>query len=138
MTLVLLDTGPWVAYANATDQHHAWAVTQLQSIKPPLVTCEPVLTEISFLLQRCGQDAAAVLSKVQAGVIEVGLDLQADAPALEALMRRYADTPMSLADACLVCLAERHADCRVFTLDRDFRHYRRHGRQVIPLLAPWG
>jgi predicted nucleic acid-binding protein len=43
---------------------------------------------------------------------------------------------MSLADACLVRLAELHADCQVFTLDRDFRRYRRHGRQVIPLLSP--
>ena len=33
-------------------------------------------------------------------------------------------------------LSELHADCQVFTLDTDFRRYRRHGRQVIPLLAP--
>jgi hypothetical protein len=51
-------------------------------------------------------------------------------------MRRNADTPMSLADACLVRRSGLHADCRVFTLDRDFCRYRRHGRQVIPLLAP--
>jgi hypothetical protein len=38
---------------------------------------------------------------------------------LEALMRRYADTPMSLADACLVRLSELHSDCQVFTLDAD-------------------
>jgi uncharacterized protein len=55
---------------------------------------------------------------------------------LEALMRRYEDAPMSLADACLVRLSELHSDCQVFTLDADSRRYRRHGRQVIPLLAP--
>ena len=43
---------------------------------------------------------------------------------------------MSLADACLVRLSELHFDCQVFTLDADSRRYRRHGRQVIPLLRP--
>jgi hypothetical protein len=43
---------------------------------------------------------------------------------------------MSLADACLVRLSEPHSDCQVFTLDADFRRYRRHGRQAIPLPAP--
>jgi hypothetical protein len=51
-------------------------------------------------------------------------------------MRRYADAPMSLADACLVRLSERIPDCLVFTLGSDFAHYRRNGRQTIPLLRP--
>ena len=54
----------------------------------------------------------------------------------ENLMRRYGDSPMSLADACLVRLSELHSDCQVFTLDAHFRRDRRHGRHVIPLLAP--
>ncbi len=53
------------------------------------------------------------------------------------LLRKYADTPMSLADACLVRMTELHRDSRVFTLDRDFAAYRRNGREHIPLLAPW-
>ena len=43
---------------------------------------------------------------------------------------------MSLVDACLVLPSKLHSDCLVFTMDEDFRRYRRHGRQVIPLLAP--
>jgi predicted nucleic acid-binding protein len=86
--------------------------------------------------QRNGGQLAEVLTQVQAGVIEVALEIETEAAGLEALLRRYQDTPMSLADACLVRLAELHADCQVFTLDADFRRYRRHGRQVIPLLAP--
>jgi hypothetical protein len=43
---------------------------------------------------------------------------------------------MDLADACLVRMSEMHADCVVWTPDSDFRVYRRHGRQTIPLLAP--
>jgi hypothetical protein len=53
----------------------------------------------------------------------------------ETLMCRYEDTPMSLVDACLVRLSELHSDCQVFTLDADFRRYRRHGRQGISKLG---
>ena len=42
---------------------------------------------------------------------------------------------MSLADACLVCMAEQHPDCRVLTLDADFTRYRR-GRLTIPTVMP--
>ena len=77
-----------------------------------------------------------MLKKVQAGVIAAALDLQTEAAALETQMHRYEDTAMSLVDACLVRLSEMHSDWEVFTLDADFRLYRRHGRQVIPLLAP--
>jgi len=51
-------------------------------------------------------------------------------------MRKYRDTPMSLADACLVRMSELHSHCRVFTLDSDFQRYRRHTRQPIPLIHP--
>jgi predicted nucleic acid-binding protein len=136
MTRTLLDTGPLVAFLNRTDQWHAWAKAQMGALPPPLLTCEPVLTEASFLIHRNGGQPAHVLKKVQAGVIEVALQIETEAAALEALMRRYQDTPMSLADACLVRLSELHSDCQVFTLDTDFRLYRRHGRQIIPLLTP--
>lgn len=53
------------------------------------------------------------------------------------LMSKYADLPMSLADACLVRMSELHADCTVWTCDKHFRHYRRHGRSVVPVIAPW-
>jgi len=52
------------------------------------------------------------------------------------LMRRYANVPMSLADACLIRMSELNADCKIWTLDNDFRIYRRHRRQRIPLLMP--
>ena len=95
-----------------------------------------MLTEAFFLIQRNGGQPAQVLKKAQAGLIAVAFELQTEAAALENLMRRYEDIPMSLADACLVRLSELHSDCQVFTLDADSRRYRRHGRQVIPLLRP--
>ncbi len=49
-------------------------------------------------------------------------------------MKRYRSLPMDLADAALVCVAERERMRRVFTLDRrDFSIYRpkRIGRFAI-------
>ena len=50
---------------------------------------------------------------------------------IKALMEIYADTPMDLADASLVAVAERLGLRRVFTLDGDFRIYRIHGRETF-------
>jgi uncharacterized protein len=55
---------------------------------------------------------------------------------LRALMRRYQNRPMSLADACLVRLSEIHNSAELLTLDSDFRIYRRHGNKVIPVRMP--
>ena len=52
------------------------------------------------------------------------------------LIRRYNDTPMSFADACLVRMVEKSDNAVVFTTDSDFRTYRKNGRQVIPLIIP--
>jgi predicted nucleic acid-binding protein len=52
------------------------------------------------------------------------------------LMQKYADLPMSLADACLVRMTEALTDPVVLTADMDFRVYRRHGRQIVPCVMP--
>lgn len=52
------------------------------------------------------------------------------------LMQKYADAPMSLADACLVRMSETLSDSLLLTTDADFRVYRRHSRQVIPCVIP--
>ena len=136
MTRIIVDTGPLVAYFNRRDRWHRWVTDQMAALNPPLVTCEPVLTEACFLIQRAGGRPVDLIGKVAQRGLEIGIDLEEDAAGIASLMQRYADTPMSLADACLVRLTERFPDCRLFTLDSDFEHYRRNGRQVIPLLHP--
>jgi len=132
----LLDTGPLVSFLASGLRHHAWAVEQWKRLRPPLLTCEPVLTEASFLLKREGHEADALFSLLERGVIRIGLTVQDEQTDLRALMRRYRNRPMSLADACLVRLSEMHTAGEVFTLDSDFRMYRRNGNRVIPVLMP--
>ena len=137
MTRTLVDCGPLVAFYDRKDQWHEWTHEQMEAITPPLLTTEPVLTEACFLLQRGTGRPGVILRAVQSGILQIAFDVETEAAALETLIDRYANVPMSLADASLVRLSELHRDSRVFTLDRDFRQYRRNSRQVISLLAPW-
>jgi predicted nucleic acid-binding protein len=50
-------------------------------------------------------------------------------------MDRYANVPMSLADACLVRMAEM-TGLPICTLDTDFAIYRVHGRRPLDLITP--
>jgi predicted nucleic acid-binding protein len=132
---VLLDTGPLVAFLNRRDASHDWASGHWQQLSPPMLTNESVLSEASFLLAEFGGDPDAVFELLEREVVRVSFDLEHHATAVRKLMRKYRATPMSLADACLVRMSELGPDTAVFTLDRDFNVYRRHGRQVIPLIG---
>ena len=68
------------------------------------------------------QISVDLIRQVAQRSLEIGIDLEEDASGIESLMHRYADTPISLAVACLVLLTERFPDCRLFTLDTDFEH----------------
>jgi hypothetical protein len=70
------------------------------------------------------------------GVVKMTFRLADEIVAVRKLMTRYANVPMALADACLVRMTEIETKATVLTLDADFRVYRRHGRQVIPVLLP--
>ena len=82
------------------------------------------------------READPLFVLLERGVIRIALNIQEEQADLRALMRRYRNRPMSLADACLVRLSELQTDGEVFTLDSDFRIYRRHGNKVIPVLMP--
>lgn len=130
---VLLDTGPLVALCNARDHFHDWACEQFKLLKPPFLTCEPVLAEACFLL---GKNQNVILEMAQAGLFKTNFSLLKELPAIRRLIKKYSDVPMSLADACLVRMSELHKNSRVLTLDRDFLLYRKNGRQVVPRIMP--
>jgi uncharacterized protein len=135
---LLLDTGPLVAYLNRRDDYHEWAASVLDPVTQPLLTCEPVLAEACHLLRRLPGGAEAVLELLQRGAMRVNFSLAENARGLSALMRKYRDVPMSLADACLVRMAELAEDPAVITVDAHFRIYRIHGRRIIHTLLPPG
>lgn len=134
--LALLDTGPLVAFLNRRDLYHAWAAEQLSAVRAPLLTCESVVSEACFLLRKLEGGVDAVFRLLDRGLVSIALNLADEIPAVRRLLARYRRVPMSLADACLVRLAEIHSESAVLTLDTDFRTYRKNGRQMIPILMP--
>lgn len=135
---VLVDTGPLVAFLNRHDQFHAWVRDQFGAIEPPLLTCEAVLTESCSLLGRLRGGPEALMKLLSAGALAVPFQLHQETAPVAKLLRKYADVPIALADACLVRMAELVAESAVLTLDQDFRIYSKLGRQVIPTILPPG
>jgi uncharacterized protein len=136
VTRVVIDTGPIVALLNRRDRHHAWARQVLDTVEPPIFTCEAVISEACFLLGRLADGQDAVLGLLSNDVLRVDFRMLSEIDALRGLMRKFANVPMSLADACLVRMTELDVQCVLLTLDRDFRVYRRNRRQVIPTIMP--
>lgn len=129
----IADTGFVVAFANRHDQHHAWAVGLAEQVDEPLLTCEAVLAEATYHLQSAG----VVLGLVRAGLLVPAFDLRQHFAQISALAERYADRAPDLADLCLIRMSEVHPGHPVITIDRaDFRVYRRHKREAIPLICP--
>lgn len=129
----IADTGFLVAFGNRRDEHHEWAAELARRLTAPLLTCEAVLAEAAFHLE----DAAYVLSLVEEGLVRPSLDVAEQLPRLAQLAARYADRKPDLADLCLIRLSELHPKLPVFTVDvADFRVYRRHRNDPIPLICP--
>ena len=136
MSLLILDTSFIVAFLRERDEFHSWAVNALKAHNGKLVTCEAVLAETCHLLRDRLDARKSLLVAVAAGNIEDPFTLTDEADSLQKLMDRYRNIPMSLADACLVRMAEIHKNGVVFTLDEDFRIYRKGNRQVISTVMP--
>jgi predicted nucleic acid-binding protein len=129
---LILDTGPLVALLSPGERHHAWAVEALR-VRAKVVTCEAVASEAFFLLRSSTRASRALRGMLADGALEL-VSLSDEVQPITRLMDRFAT--MSFADGCLVRLSELITRGVVATLDSDFRVYRRHGRQVIPLLTP--
>lgn len=136
MSGIIADTGPLVAYLDRSDQDHQWAKDCFMQITQPLLTCEAVIAEALFLLRRGGIDPDALLNLIRRGLLLPQFRLSEEIAAIQQLMKTYRNIPMSLADACVVRMAEMHDQSKVMTLDSDFVVYRKSRRKVIPLLSP--
>jgi len=131
---VLVDAGFLVALLSRRDGHHPWAASQAQRFPPPWSTSEAVLSEAFHLLEARGGPMLGALLRRRAVV--PAFDLGAELERVLSLVEKYADVPMSLADACLVRMTETRADPLLLTTDPAFRIYRRHSRQVVPCVIP--
>jgi len=130
----LVDAGFLVALLSRRDANHGWAAAQAPRLPPPWATCEAVLSEASHLLGGLG--TLSVASLLRRGALVCDYRFADDMDAVLKLLEKYADVPMSFADACLVRMTETLNDPVLLTTDGNFRIYRRHGRQIVPCVLP--
>ena len=128
----IADTGLLKALLDKSDQDHQWARDQFRA-HAPFHTCEAVLDELAFLVG----DPRLGVKLVARGDIVLDFCLADHVGQVLALLEKYADRPMDLADACLVRMSELAERCKIWTTDAaDFKIYRRHGRQAIAFELP--
>jgi len=134
----IVDTGPLVAFFDRAERHHRWVIEHIERLEAPLLVCEPVLTEAVYLFGPYSKAQDALFELLHSGALKVAFRIEEHIDALRKLLQKYRDTPMSLADACIVQMAEIHERHAVLTLDSDFSVYRKHGRVPLTLIYPAG
>lgn len=132
----IVDTGALVAAFDRAERHHRWAVDHMRKLDAPLLLCEPVLVETLYLLEEIPRAHDAIFGLLEDGALRLSFRIDEHVNELRRLMGKYRDTPMSLADACIVRMAEVHGRHAVLTLDSDFLMYRKHGRAPLTLIYP--
>jgi len=122
--VILLDTSGLLAALDAGQRSHSGAAASLAAARPPLLLSPFVLAELDYLLaSRVGEAArVSLLEEVERGAYLLETMTGADVARAQAIIERHADLGISLADASIVVLAERHRVRDVLTLDE--RHFR--------------
>jgi hypothetical protein len=121
---------------SESDEHHGACIEQLKSLKTPLLTCWPVVTEVAWLLRAYPLGIERLLSSFDGRPFQLlSLD-ESDLTGIATILAKYRNLGIQLADASLVHLANREGIETVFTLDRrDFAVLRRAGGRrfrIIP------
>lgn len=132
----IVDTGPPVAFLDQSERHHSWAVEEIRRLEAPLLVCKPVLAKAMILLARLPVAQDALMGLLENKALQIGFQLSSHIPSVRSLCKKYRDTPMSLADGCVVRMAELNDQHYVFTLDSDFTIYRKHRHEPLALITP--
>jgi uncharacterized protein len=135
--LILVDTSAALQLASSSAQRHGDVAAVVEKLDGPFLLSPFVLAELDYMLvERHGQEQQlALLSQVIEGAYELAEFGRADVAAAAAVMRRYADLRVGLADASVVVLAERHGAIDLLSFDhRHFRAMRGPGGRPFRLL----
>jgi predicted nucleic acid-binding protein len=135
MRRVLLDTGPWVALIDRSEQRHIECVSWLKKLEGELYSTEAVLTEVLYLLNFSLKAQTAAIDFVLHQAVTLVPSSLESLNRAKRLMEKYRNVPMDYADATLVCLAEDLMIHEIATLDKkDFGIYRLPSNQFFHLL----
>ncbi|MDP9315490.1 MAG: PIN domain-containing protein [Chloroflexota bacterium] len=135
--MILTDTGPLVALLDRDDSNHQVCLAIAQRLRAqPLLTTWPCFTEAMYLLGAVGGYLyqAELWHLWSDGKLVVHDLTAAELERIITLMAKYHDTPMDLADASLVAVAENRKFADFFSLDSDFYIYRLANGSVLNLI----
>jgi len=135
--MILTDTGALIALLDKDDPYHAVCVNAAKRLPAvPLLTTWPCFTEAMYLLGEVGGYLyQSELWKMQAKKQLVLHELtNAEIIRMAELMEKYQDTPMDLADASLIAVAETYSFRYIFTLDSDFHIYRLSNGSMLEII----
>jgi predicted nucleic acid-binding protein len=121
---VLLDTGVIVALLDRSEKHHGVCAEIVAGLEQPLITCEAVIAESCYLVRNLRGASEAILENIAAGIFQIPFELVREADAVRRILQKYRDRRISLADACLIHLANAVGAGEILTLDGDFEIYR--------------
>ena len=134
---ILVDSGPLVAVFDPKDSYHKKAIEFFENNSRPLVTCDFVITEVSYFMSKCDDPNAAIerqsrfLSFMADSAFITRFQVEnEDLIAAKDIMIKYADLPADLTDAILVNYAIRNNVYDVISVDKDFSAYR--GTSKVP------
>jgi len=123
--LLIMDTGPWVALIDRSEERHKECVEWLREFKGNILSSEAVLTEVLYLLNFSPRAQSAAIDFVLNGAIILVPPSFESLKRAKRLMAKYEDIPMDYADATLVSIAEDLSITHVATFDaKDFGIYR--------------
>lgn len=137
--MILVDTGPLLAFVNKRDQYHRWSVKQFDSLEEPFYSCEAVFAETVYQLLGLGVNPDMVVEYVTDGDIKIlpAFSSPDQQNRVRGLIDKYNDLPCDFADACLVRLYEEAREpAKIITLDSDFTIYRTQQGQPLSLMSP--
>ncbi|MGE0737969.1 type II toxin-antitoxin system VapC family toxin [Sulfurimonas sp.] len=124
MQKTLIDSGPLIALFDGSDKHHLKVVEFLKTFKGELVTSWSVITEVSHMLDFNLRVQIDFLKWVELGALTLYEISQNDITHIRAMMEKYSDIPMDLADASLMYIADRQSIKNIISIDSDFDIYR--------------
>ena len=135
MHSLILDTGPFVALLDKSENNHQKCVDFFKSFRGKILTTEPVLTETIYLLGPSEKAQKAAIEFILKGGAIIVPQSKDSLSRASALMEKYRDVPMDFADATLVTLAEQTGISEIFTLDiRGFSAYRFQGKKGFKIV----
>ena len=132
---VVMDTGPWVALIDRSEDRHAKCREWFEQFYGEIYSSEAVLTEVLYLLSFSSLAQLAALDFVLKGAVTLVPSSIESLKAVKRLMKKYEDLPMDFADATLVTIGQDLGIFDAVTLDKKHFSIYRVGRKsfsVIP------